>query len=315
MVGTLVIYESIHGFTTRIANSLALILGPARCCRTAEFQGDHDAYDTVVICAPVYSDIIDGPIRTFVADNADWLITKKVVLVCTCLVESRANEYLLPLSSVLGKSVVLQAALGGELILHQLSNSDRDTFHQFCGISGVGFRDYNLYKKHQFINLVRDIHRIQGQGRKVMEKSLLTQYIDAFLKSHNTCTLATGYDENIRATPMEYTYLNRHIYFLSEGGEKFSNLLINPHVSVCVYDSYKNREELAGMQITGIAQCVQLDCEEYYSVVKHQEIIYEKIAALPFTMHLIKINIDKIEFLSAEFKKLGYDIKQTFLYK
>lgn len=67
------------------------------------------------------------------------------------------------------------------------------------------------------------------------------------LKNHNTCALASAHDGSVRATPVEYVYMDKCMYIISEGGEKFLNILFNLNVSVAIYDAYKNMNELAGM--------------------------------------------------------------------
>lgn len=41
-----------------------------------------------------------------------------------------------------------------------------------------------------------------------MEKSKLIQEVEEFIASHNTCALATGCDDFVRCTPIEYTYMD-----------------------------------------------------------------------------------------------------------
>ena len=52
-------------------------------------------------------------------------------------------------------------------------------------------------------------HRIEKDKNAVhMEHEALKDRILEFIKSHNTCALATGCDDFVRCTPIEYSYLN-----------------------------------------------------------------------------------------------------------
>lgn len=48
------------------------------------------------------------------------------------------------------------------------------------------------------------------------------QNIDDFIKKHNTCAMATGHDERVRATPLEY------ISVLTQKGLNYSNITALP---------------------------------------------------------------------------------------
>lgn len=79
----------------------------------------------------------------------------------------------------------------------------------------------------------------QAKGAAVMERGALERVADAFLSSHNTCALATGWDGFVRCTPLEYTWRNNRFWFLSEGGHKFTALAHNQNVSLAVFEPYE----------------------------------------------------------------------------
>lgn len=310
MQTTLILYESNYGFTEMVAKNLSLILGPAKYCRTSEFKGDGNSYDTIVICTPVYLEGANSKVIEYVSKNSDWIKQKKVILICTCLAINMVHQYLKPLNAILGESIVLQSAIGGRLILNKLSSSDYDLIRQFCNKTGFSFTDYDLFDMQKFIELALHIKSIKDSIAKPVEPQLLRKYIVQFITNHNTCTLATGQGDNPRATPIEYIYKDNYMYFLSEGGQKFANILLNPNVSVCIYDAYKSMKELGGMQITGTAEIIDIKSEEYISVLSYKGLNPEKISSLPVNLNLIKVHINKFEFLWSEFSKLGYSTKQ-----
>nr|WP_315024447.1 flavodoxin domain-containing protein [uncultured Aminipila sp.] len=314
MQATLILYESNYGFTEMVAKNLSLILGPAKYCRASEFRGNGNGYDNVVICTPVYSQGADCNIIEYVSKNSDWIKQKNVILICTCLAVNMAHQYLKPLNAILGESIVLQAAIGGKLILNKLSSKDYAIIKRFCSKTGFSLKDYDLFDMHKLIELALNIKKIKDHSKNPVEPQLLREYIDDFITTHNTCTLATGHGDHIRATPIEYLYKNNCIYIFSEGGEKFANILLNPNISVCIYDAYKGMSELGGMQITGTAEIIDTKTDEYLSVLSYKGLDPDKIYSLPVALNLIKIHIKKVEFLWSEFSRLGYSTKQMYIF-
>jgi hypothetical protein len=67
---------------------------------------------------------------------------------------------------------------------------------------------------------------------------------------------------------------------------------------------------LAGMQISGTAEVIEMVSEEYKFILGKRKLDYEKILSLPMDLNLLKIEIGKVEFLWSGFGKLGYDVKQ-----
>jgi len=70
---------------------------------------------------------------------------------------------------------------------------------------------------------------------------------------------------------------------------------------------------LAGMQITGKASIVDHDADEYGNVLELKGLYVDAIKALPVDMNMIKIVVDRIEFLNSKFAKDG-DAKQILNY-
>ena len=172
----------------------------------------------------------------------------------------------------------------------------------------------NSNKNKKFIELALELKKMKDQSDiNAPEESLLNKNIDDFIKSHNTCALATGYGGKIRVTPIEYTYMNGFFYMLSEGGEKFANILRNPNVSLCIYNEFKGMNELGGIQITGSAELISIGSDEYISVLKTKGLNINKITSMPISLNMIKITTRKMEFLWSEFSKMGYDVRQILL--
>lgn len=143
-----------------------------------------------------------------------------------------------------------------------------------------------------------------------MEPDLLLSKIEKFIKDHNTCTLATGYGDFVRCTPMEYTYKEGKLWMFTEGGLKFLGLESNKNVCIAIFDNYTGFGQLNGMQISGLAEIVEPWTKDYMDMLAFKNIPSEKLKKLPTTMYLIKVNAARIEFLSSEFKNTGCDSRQ-----
>lgn len=310
MVKTLILYESRYGSTEIISKDLALILGPAKICRVSEFSGNISDFEFVVICSPVYSETIDEGILAFVRGNAGVLSQRKVALLCVCIAEQLAGRYLEPISNLLGDSIVIQSAVGGEINMDKLSGCDSTLIEGFYKNSGTSQGGFSHFDKSSFVDLALRIKALKDEGNSRIDEDLLKGHIEDFLAKHNTCVLATGKVDRVRATPIEYIFAGGYIYMLSEGGEKFANIILNPNVSIGICDPYKSMSDLAGMQISGTAEVIEMVSEEYKLILGKRKLDYEKILSLPMDLNLLKIEIGKVEFLWSGFGKLGYDVKQ-----
>jgi len=310
MVKTLILYESRYGSTEKISKDLVLILGPAKICRVSEFSGKIKDFEFVVICSPAYCEVIDEGILAFVRENAGVLRQKKVALLCVCMAETLAERYLEPISSLLGESVVLQSAAGGEIHMDKLSSVDSALIEGFYKKTETSSCSLSQSDKRTFVELALRIKALKDEMKERIGEELLKRHAEDFLMNHNTCVLTTGQGERVRATPIEYMYIDGYIYMLSEGGEKFANIILNPNVSIGICDPYKDMSELAGMQISGTAELIGIGNEEYKNVLGKRKLDYEKILSLPMALNLLKIEISKIEFLWSGFGKLGFDVKQ-----
>ncbi len=144
-----------------------------------------------------------------------------------------------------------------------------------------------------------------------MDRDMLLREIEQFAEAHNMCALATGCEEFIRCTPIEYTYWNGAFWLLSEGGMKFRALQKNKKVGLAIFDGYSGFHALAGMQVMGTAEMVEPWSEAYLGVLANKKIPAENLRKLSHTMYCIKITPIRIDFLCSEFKKMGFDSRQS----
>lgn len=308
MQKTLIIYESEYGTTEKTAKYLSLILGPATYCKTTEFKEEYKDFDFIIIGSPVYNGKFLPKITEFVNENLSYLNEKNVALFSTSLSIKDGNENLKALEKLI-KNVVSKKALGGKLDLNKLNKKDSDALKIFSEQIGMVLGDVNNFNVEDVVNYALKLKSLKEDLIPKYQSDDLKDIIEEFLSNHNTCTLSTSFKERVRSTPIEYNYYNGYIYLLSEGGEKFANILLNNKVSLALYEDYTSMNNLAGMQITGKASIIE-EREEYREIIRKKGLNAEFIERMPVNMNILKIKIEKIEFLYSKFKKMGYEPKQ-----
>ncbi|WP_425448273.1 flavodoxin domain-containing protein [Dethiothermospora halolimnae] len=311
MKNTLIIYESKYGSTEKIVKSMAPIIGHSRYCKVDEFKEEYKEFQYVIIGSPVYKEQINKKIIEFIKNNLDWLKEKKVVIFCTCLSKECGSKYLNQLKTLLGNNLVYDEVLYGNLILDRLSKEDYNSIKKFYEKIKKPIEDVEKLNLETIIGFALDIKKIKDKDIVKAPKELIKEQAEKFIKTHNTCTLATGFNKRVRSTPIEYNYKDGHLYFITEGGEKFAHLLQNNNISISIYDQFTAMNNLGGMQILGEATIVEYKSRQYYDVLHLKKVTKEKIDKLPVMLNILKVKINKIEFTYSKFKSMGYDIKQT----
>jgi hypothetical protein len=314
MQKTLVLFENRYGATEEAAKMLALILGPAKTCPIDKFKDRFMGFDLFVIGTPIFSGEIDPKIAQFVQNNISWLKDRNTALFCLCLDPGEGEAALERLRRILGHKVIGWKAFGGTPDLEKLEGEAGQTLKAFYEKTGLPVESVDSFLKEDIVEFALEIKRARDRLARSMPPVELKPYVEDFLKKHNTCTLSTAFAGRARATPIEYSYHDGKLYMLSEGGEKFAGILLNSRVSLAVYDDYQGMDKLAGMQIAGRATLVGPRDQEYQDVLRLEGHSPEKIAALPFALNMIRIEMDRVEFLNADFKKMGQDVRQVLFF-
>ncbi|SKA84995.1 Protoporphyrinogen IX oxidase, menaquinone-dependent (flavodoxin domain) [Caloramator quimbayensis] len=313
MIKTLIIYESRYGTTKKISEYMGLILGPANIINVKEFNEEHKKYDFIILGSPIYIESFEESMIRFVVENRDFLINKKVVLFCTCLNKNNNINYFKEIKSLLGSECIVMAkALGGKLKLNELKDEDYKILDSFSKETGITLKDADIFNLKEIIEFALDVKRYKDSLIPAAPVSKVKFLLEEFLNCHNTCTLSTGCDKRVRGTPIEYIYKEGHIYFFSEGGEKFANILLNENVSISIYDNYENMTKLAGVQISGKASIVEYGEKEYCKIAQMKGFKVEQLLQLPIKMNIIKVKLERAEVLYSKFKNMGYDSKQIY---
>jgi menaquinone-dependent protoporphyrinogen IX oxidase len=313
-IRTLVIYGSKYGSTRDAAEIISLVNGPAKYCTVDEFKPEYKEFEFIVLGSPIYQEKVEPSLLEFVDKNRDWLKKKPLSIFCTCLDKNGGLDQVRSLENFIDTKALSLKAIGGKLIMDKLDQEDLDLIKKFLKHVNLPFEDMDFYNPEEIINYSMKLKSLKDNLLVPLNEDKVKDFIDEFLSSHNTCTLSTGYLNRVRSTPIEYNYIDGFLYLLSEGGEKFANLLLNENVSIAVYEDYTGMNNLKGMQITGKASIVNRNNEEYNHVLNLKGLNLDVIKSLPVNMNLIKIVIKNVEFLNSDFKLEGVDAKQIIKY-
>ncbi len=149
---------------------------------------------------------------------------------------------------------------------------------------------------------------------KKVEKEELLKRIEAFILSHNTMALATGYQDEVRCTPIEYNYYDGNFYLFSEGGLKFKYLENNRNVAASIFEGYTGFSSIHSLQIQGRVEIIEEDSEEFSYVAKRKGINIDAIKKMGGSFHLIKLIPASYNFLDSSLKKDGYSNRQEYIF-
>lgn len=284
MDSTLVIYKN-QGYTIKkFAEVLSFTLGPAKIMLFEQFRGNFENYSNVVIVMSVNSKDDFYKYVNFIKANANKLENKRVAILSTSLNIISSDELLKKVGNILGKCIIFLEHFPSLMDESEISN-----------------------KALQIKSILKD--------NSNMPADILKMKIEEFLLRHNTCTLCTAHENKVRATPIEYKYLKQAIYFISEGGEKYAHIYVNPHVSIAVYENYKDFKSLAGVQISGTAMLIERFSDEYNTVMKNRGLNIENLKNMPIYLNVIKVIPNKYEVLFSDFSQEGYNVKQVLYHK
>ncbi|MCX6083468.1 MAG: pyridoxamine 5'-phosphate oxidase family protein [Caldiserica bacterium] len=312
MIHTCVLYVSHYGTTRDIARALARILGPARASPVEGFAPAACACEFVVIGTPIFGEVPDPRATRFVEENRDWLAQRKVALFTSSLAPDDKGRYRTSLSRLIGPSLVSGTSLGGRLDVASLDTADRATMEAFACATGSSVNNADTLDWSAVAAWGLKLRDIRDSLGCHLDDGQLRSEIERFLCSHDTCALATAGDAGIRATPIEYIYTQGCLYFLSEGGVKFANLLSNPHVSVCVFDPYHTMADVGGLQLTGTARLVDPRDVAADRVLDARHLTRGKLGQLPFDLNVIEVHLERAELLLSALSKRGVDSRQIY---
>ena len=280
MNSTLILHANNSNYTKEILNKISTIISNSKVQEVSEKDNNTDNYSNILIAICVYDENQFNLYKSLKEYNIDFK-NKKLVIVCIGKPKEDVNQYISTIQEITNKS---------------------DLYYYFIDISNN--KNENITKAA--INIKKYIEK----PKKRLPKEELKNYIGEYIKENNTLVLATGKEDFVRATPIEYIYYKNKFYMITEGGLKFVGIYENRNVSMGIYKDYKNMNDIQGMQITGTCEIIKKDSEEYKEILNVKGINIENLENLPVTMNMIKVKPTKYEFIDSKFKKMGYDVKQ-----
>ena len=153
--------------------------------------------------------------------------------------------------------------------------------------------------------------------RTEMPQEQLRAAVETYLSESSVCALATGTDNFVRCTPLEYSFHDGKFWIFTEGGEKFIGLEKNSNVSLAVFEKSPNFGELKSVQVMGKALLVEPMSDEYIAHAQYKKILLsalQKLADEAHPMYLLCIEPTRIDVLFSDFKKDGYDARQILTF-
>ncbi len=160
---------------------------------------------------------------------------------------------------------------------------------------------------------------VHGADEMEMEPvDVFTRCLD-LLKGVRICALATSMGEKPRVRAMEFCSADSGIVFmLTEGGRKVRDILLNPDVSISVWNSgAEGTGEMRGLTITARAEVVDRGDSKrfpayYAEYIKHIGRKAPTENDLPPTVKLIRIIPDVMELFEPALEERGYAAKQVW---
>lgn len=312
---TLILYESKYGTGEKIAKTLCPILGPAKTYNIEYAPENIKYYSNIVFLFSLYGNDGGKKIVSYINENSIDLSKLKVGIICVGLNKQDGLKKIEEFKKEINKKDTYDCFMEGELILDKLSNEDKEKVKVFCKDVSIPFENMGDFKMENVLESGRSLREFFNTPNFIPPVTTIQKEIEKFVKSKNTCALATGYGEFVRVTPIEYEYNEGKFYIISEGGLKFIGITQNEQVSLGIYENYTDMNNLCGIQITGKVEVIEAWTEEYLDVLERKGLKIEAVSKLPFNMNILKITPIKYEYLYSKFKHLGYDSKQVYIPK
>lgn len=309
MKTTLIIYESHHGSAKKAATILGTIIGNTKVYPVDEAPTTIN-FNNLVAVFGFYGPGTAAETMAYLSKIKNQIAEIPMAVVGIGLAERDLPGFCEKIRDTLGGKAFEAYFSEGELRIEKLTAEERTLLEHFYKKYGMTLEDKGNFDVASLAEIAGELALKYRMPEKPMPKKVLKEKIEAFVTSHNTLALATGTDDWVRCTPLEYIYLDERFYVITEGGLKCKGLWQNENISAAIYDEYHTMANLKGMQVTGKATCVEIMSDEYQKVLLKRQLPLKKIDALPINLYLIRITPVKYEILNSDFKKDGFDVKQ-----
>lgn len=309
----LIIYETNYGTSEKAAKMFSLLLGASKVFDINDNPSNINAFDNVVFIFGFHGYTTAEKINKYIVKNREELLKKRIAVVGVGIAKQDLDRYLKALTTNLQKDVDFKGFIEGELRVNKLTEQDKKDLEVFLSKVGMPFIDMGKFKPKQVYELAESCMQVINGSEKILDKKLLMEEIKKFILQHNTCALATGFGDYIRCTPIEFAYFNEKFYFITEGGLKFKGILQNPKVSIGIFNNYEGMDKIKGLQVAGIAELIDRNTYEYEEVMKLKGVKLKVLNSIPINLNIVRVKVNKYEFLNSDFKKSGFDSKQVLI--
>ncbi len=310
MKTTLIIYESHHGSAKKAATILGTIIGNTKVYSVDKAPDNIDFNNLVAVFGFYGSSTATGTM-TYLSKVKDMIAEKPMAVIGIGLSERDLTRYSEKIRDAAGGKEFEAYFSEGELRINELTAEERSLLDNFYAKIGIPLENKGNFDTANLTDIAVELTLKFQVPEKHMPRDALREKIEVFIESHHTLALATGKDDWVRCTPLEYIYLNGMFYVITEGGLKWKGLWQNENISASIYDEYHTMANLKGMQMTGKASYVEIMSDEYQQVLLKSQLPLKKIDALSISLYLIRITPVKYEILNSDFKKDGFDVKQV----
>ena len=313
MKKNLFIYESHYGTTKKTAEIFALLFANSKVCDVNNINVNLDLYDNVFFAVGFHGIDTASSTKELIIKYKDILLEKKVGFIGVALSEYGSGNYLKLIEDALGRKIDYNIFIHGQVRVNDLTDVDKENLKVFLNKQNLKLIDLGLFKEEEVCDKASKLVEEIKKSEKTMPDERLQEEIDKFINSKNTCTLSTGDNDFVRGTPIEFIYNERNFYFITEGGLKYRGIIKNKKAAITLYDDYSGFNNLKGLQMQGDAEIVPLNSDEYMKVIKLKGLKEEFLKNVPINMNVIKVKINRYEFLNSDFKKEGFDAKQVLV--
>lgn len=278
MIKTLLLYDGRMSSAERIADRLCYLIGNARVAEITEAPEDLTPYEGFCFVFNFYGTVTAGRTRSYLTAHAHAIDGRRIIMVGIGFSDLGYTKYV----------------------------TDSEKAAGISGISGIFIQSEN-----ETLRAGYEIGRILHEPVNEMEEHKLMDRIESFIRSHQMLALATAGQGYVRCTPLEYMYLDRVFYVITEGGNKFRGILENGDVSAAIFDPIgRTGRPVVSLQILAKAAPVPVGSDEYRIAMAARGLTEQKLDQMPVTLFLLKIVPLRYEFLNTAFTDEGYDAKQ-----
>ena len=277
MIKTLLLYDGRMSSAERIADRLCYLIGNARVAEITEAPEDLTPYEGFCFVFNFYGTVTAGRTRSYLTAHAHAIDGRRIIMVGIGFSDLGYTKYV----------------------------TDSEKAAGISGISGIFIQSEN-----ETLRAGYEIGRILHEPVNEMEEHKLMDRIESFIRSHQMLALATAGQGYVRCTPLEYMYLDRVFYVITEGGNKFRGILENGDVSAAIFDPIgRTGRPVVSLQILAKAAPVPVGSDEYRIAMAARGLTEQKLDQMPVTLFLLKIVPLRYEFLNTAFTDEGYDAK------